>query len=628
MEEGEDGAAKAAVQEQQQRPFNYDVVNVSQGFLLRTAYKKVVKASKLDGFLERRVKQHLLEERQRQERRKQASLTLKAEPTSTSTPAPTPTTPIPLIPTLQIKTEVKPTITEPVVKTDPMRTEGSGLEASGTTGSSKLENQTLSQGEEKGALPPRTNPLGPLGPLSQPADTTSDSTSTGQPGTSTPSLARVTTEQQQTQNLVAPIGAPSSTSQATPPPGGASADGSGLQQGTAPDEPKPASGSVEVTEENGKSHKLETSGQSVKERNSADTDAPVPSALRINGRDADMETELVSNSLAKNQPSTLSNCTEAKVNSLCPAGEGKLPLKDPLRPLLNGDTAPDGEAERTPTHASLQVSPPPSVSREDSGDMPPLKIPKLSNSLQDSAPTLVTSTEHNSTDTERLKSEVMTPKTIGPTPSAADSSLSSVCAEGSGAGGSADSTVVTQVTTTTTTTTVSTESRMVRLATAAPGSVAAVVSSTEKSAVSTLSTSTKTMLTQVSSLATRGQTDSLSVSQERTTRTTSSSSSSTLKGSSVSVTTTSHEHSTRERVRLLKFSRTKKARSGTALPSYRKFVTKSCKKSIFVLPNDDLYKLGRRAGIREVSIFSYNAKPALDIWPYPSPRPTYGITWR
>ncbi|KAK7939046.1 hypothetical protein WMY93_002372 [Mugilogobius chulae] len=90
----------------------------------------------------------------------------------------------------------------------------------------------------------------------------------------------------------------------------------------------------------------------------------------------------------------------------------------------------------------------------------------------------------------------------------------------------------------------------------------------------------------------------------------------------------SKEYSTRERVSLQKFSKGKKLRSGTALPSYRKFVTKSSKKSIFVLPNDDLKRLARRGGFREVPIFNYNAKPALDIWPYPSPRPTYGMTWR
>ncbi|TNM85524.1 hypothetical protein fugu_007795 [Takifugu bimaculatus] len=86
--------------------------------------------------------------------------------------------------------------------------------------------------------------------------------------------------------------------------------------------------------------------------------------------------------------------------------------------------------------------------------------------------------------------------------------------------------------------------------------------------------------------------------------------------------------STKGRVRLLRFSRTKKTRSDTALPSYCKFVTKSNRKSIFVLPHDDLKVLGRRGGFRDVPIFSYNAKPAWDIWPYPSPRPTFGLTWR
>jgi len=97
---------------------------------------------------------------------------------------------------------------------------------------------------------------------------------------------------------------------------------------------------------------------------------------------------------------------------------------------------------------------------------------------------------------------------------------------------------------------------------------------------------------------------------------------------STSSMTVSKEYSTRDRVNLLRFSKCRKARSGTALPSYRKFVTKSSKKSIFVLPNDQLQRLARRAGIREVPIFSYNAKPAPDIWPYPSPRPTFAITWR
>ncbi|XP_075034118.1 nucleosome-remodeling factor subunit BPTF isoform X3 [Mixophyes fleayi] len=102
----------------------------------------------------------------------------------------------------------------------------------------------------------------------------------------------------------------------------------------------------------------------------------------------------------------------------------------------------------------------------------------------------------------------------------------------------------------------------------------------------------------------------------------------TPSGTISSAMTVSKEYSTKDRVRLMKFTKSKKSRSGTALPSYRKFVTKSNKKSIFVLPNDDLKKLSRKGGIREVPTFNYNAKPAHDIWPYPSPRPTFGITWR
>ncbi|KAF3846892.1 hypothetical protein F7725_003970 [Dissostichus mawsoni] len=72
------------------------------------------------------------------------------------------------------------------------------------------------------------------------------------------------------------------------------------------------------------------------------------------------------------------------------------------------------------------------------------------------------------------------------------------------------------------------------------------------------------------------------------------------KTSTSSSMTISKEYSTKDRVSLLRFYKSRKARSGTALPSYRKFVTKSSKKSIFILPNDDLKRMARRAGIREV----------------------------
>lgn len=186
-------------------------------------------------------------------------------------------------------------------------------------------------------------------------------------------------------------------------------------------------------------------------------------------------------------------------------------------------------------------------------------------------------------------------------------------------------TVITEVTTMTST--VATESKTVIKV--AKGDKQTVVSSTENCARSTVTTTTTTV-TKLSTPSPDTGVDTISVKeQSKTVVTTTVTDSLTTAGSTlVTSMTVSKEYSTRDRVKLMKFSRPKKTRSGTALPSYRKFVTKSSKKSIFVLPNDDLKKLARKGGIREVPYFNYNAKPALDIWPYPSPRPTFGITWR
>ncbi|ELW67482.1 Nucleosome-remodeling factor subunit BPTF [Tupaia chinensis] len=185
-------------------------------------------------------------------------------------------------------------------------------------------------------------------------------------------------------------------------------------------------------------------------------------------------------------------------------------------------------------------------------------------------------------------------------------------------------TVITEVTTMTST--VATESKTVIKV--AKGDKQTVVSSTENCAKSTVTTTTTTV-TKLSTPST-GSEDIISVKEQSKTvvTTTVTDSLTTSGGTLVTSMTVSKEYSTRDKVKLMKFSRPKKTRSGTALPSYRKFITKSSKKSIFVLPNDDLKKLARKGGIREVPYFNYNAKPALDIWPYPSPRPTFGITWR
>ncbi|XP_032900063.1 nucleosome-remodeling factor subunit BPTF isoform X13 [Amblyraja radiata] len=188
-------------------------------------------------------------------------------------------------------------------------------------------------------------------------------------------------------------------------------------------------------------------------------------------------------------------------------------------------------------------------------------------------------------------------------------------------------TVVTEMTTTTTT--VSTESKtLVSVAeTSSQSNIPPVLTSVKNCAVSSTTTTTKTF-TKVTSPKLDSTVDALTVSEKTVVTTTVTDSVASPDGVSTTTMTVSKEYSTKDRVKLMRFCRPKKTRSGTALPSYRKFITKSSRKSIFVLPNDDLRKLARRSGIREVQGFNYNAKPALDIWPYPSPRPTFGIAWR
>ncbi|XP_059804287.1 nucleosome-remodeling factor subunit BPTF isoform X13 [Hypanus sabinus] len=188
-------------------------------------------------------------------------------------------------------------------------------------------------------------------------------------------------------------------------------------------------------------------------------------------------------------------------------------------------------------------------------------------------------------------------------------------------------TVVTKMTTTTTT--ISTESKtVVSVAEASPRSNTSTVLTSVKNCAVSSTTTTTTTLTKVTSPSLDSTVDALTVTEKTVVTTTVTDSVATQDGVSTTTMTVSKEYSTKDKVKLMRFSRPKKTRSGTALPSYRKFITKSSKKSIFVLPNDDLKKLARRSGIREVPGFNYNAKPALDIWPYPSPRPTFGIAWR
>ncbi|XP_067860004.1 nucleosome-remodeling factor subunit BPTF isoform X4 [Heptranchias perlo] len=272
---------------------------------------------------------------------------------------------------------------------------------------------------------------------------------------------------------------------------------------------------------------------------------------------------------------------------------------------------------------------------------PRLDNSEIVNSSEGSGLLNVTSDKSLETENEVKPLEIDGPvhkKAVSPSLPAADSTLSKSFSEQNGIQSESDvggvngdhevKMVITKMTTTTTT--ISTESKtVVSVAEAASlqSNIPSVVSSIKNCAVSSTTTTTTT-ITKVNSPKLDSTVDALTVTEKTVVTTTVTDSLATPGGTSITTMTVSKEYSTKDKVKLMRFCRPKKTRSGTALPSYRKFITKSSKKSIFVLPNDDLRKLARRSGIREVPGFNYNAKPALDIWPYPSPRPTFGIAWR
>lgn len=383
------------------------------------------------------------------------------------------------------------------------------------------------------------------------------------------------------------------------------------------------------------------------------------SSFQMNGKDNDIKALSNDDCLVKNTcEAKAGGDIEAKVNNInksIPEHEIKpLTFKESsVKPFMNGDIMGQDTKDKNnmDSKSRLQSSP-----ESESGEslQPPDEVPKCvqkteANQLSPersasigsaSPPTQPVCKENNlNTETESMETEAIEEKKVAPLPvtSCEESSLSSHFADQNGVqtykmeninGESKIKTVITEVTTTTST--VSTESKTVfKVAEtgAASNEKTTVVSSTENCAISTVTTTTVTKLT---TPATDSNSDVISVQEHSKTvvTTTVTDSLTTPEGTLVTSMTVSKEYSTKDKVKLMKFTRPKKTRSGTALPSYRKFVTKSSKKSIFVLPNDDLKKLARRGGIREVPYFNYNAKPALDIWPYPSPRPTFGITWR
>ncbi|KTF79072.1 hypothetical protein cypCar_00039120 [Cyprinus carpio] len=557
---------------QPQQSFWHDVVNVSKGFLLRTAYKKR-KASKLDGLLERRVKQFTIEEKQRLEKLKQ---TTSSKPLTEKIMENKETT----IAAEDQKVKIEGTISE-----TPKSRQAEGVACLAIQEKDSVVKKLDFNQEDEQA---KTNTSGQKNILDIRLNDSCDV-------------------------------APKEHQQKLP-------------------EPELKSGSrVAMSELNGNSQSLDQSlnvkpdktvtettcppedseRKDIIENNENDLDVKRTVPVQVNGKDGLVETEC--KNLTDNvNTKELTNTVGEEIKAISP--------KEPVKSLMNGDATQECLKEWTNSASPQNSDEEKGVTKLDPDYPPPEKVAKLENNIEGSVDSSVSSSvpepssvasepntksevpSHNS-KVEPMQVEEAKPPVPSPVPSAEESSLSSDLTENSSSV-SETTTVITQVTTTTTT--VSTESRMMLtsrdslasnngISTAAPAD--SNVEST--SSVSTLSTTTTTTVTKV--MNSSDQEATLTKECKTTVRKTLIDTTLSPSGSIVKSMT---------------------ARSGTALPSYRKFVTKSSKKSIFVLPNDELKKLARRGGIREVPIFNYNAKPALDIWPYPSPRPTFGITWR
>ncbi|XP_050959277.1 LOW QUALITY PROTEIN: nucleosome-remodeling factor subunit BPTF [Labeo rohita] len=577
--------AKDSALNQPQQSFWHDVVNVSEGFLLRTAYKKM-KASKLDGLLERRVKQFTIEEKQRLEKLKQGTgskpLTEKITENKETTFA-----------AEDQKVKIEGTLSE-----TPKSRQTEGVACLAIQEKDNVVKKLDFNQEDEQA---KTNTSGQKNILDVRLNDVSDVASKEH-------QQKLPEPEPKTGNRVA-MSELNGNSQSLDQSLNAKPDKT-VTETTCPPEDSERKDTIENNE------------------NDLDVKRTVP--VQVNGKDGLVDTE------CKN---LTDNVNTEEIKAISP--------KEPVKSLMNGDATQECLKEWTnstlPQVNSIEEK---GLTELDSDYPPPQKVAKVENSIEEpvdssvsssvpepssvaSEPNAESEVPSHSSKVEPMQVEETKPPVPSPVPSAEESSLSSDLTENSSSVGET-TTVITQVTTTTTT--VSTESRMVltsRDSLASNNGISPSIPADPKvestSSVSKLSTTTTTTVTKV-----MNSSEEATLTKECKTTVTKTliDARSSPSGSTVKSMTVSQEYSTRDRVRLLKFSRTKKTRSGTALPSYRKFVTKSSKKSIFVLPNDELKKLARRGGIREVPIFNYNAKPALDIWPYPSPRPTFGITWR
>uniref|UniRef100_A0A1A8F3K0 Bromodomain PHD finger transcription factor n=1 Tax=Nothobranchius korthausae TaxID=1143690 RepID=A0A1A8F3K0_9TELE len=640
-----------------QRPFNYDVVDVSKGFLTRIAYKRKVKTSKLDGLLERRVKQQIIEEGQRQQ-------------LSASKPPGSPA----------VSSCLVPALSTPVRPRSPLRPHALARTQLTLEGAVKVEETPYApppESDEAGGNAVKL-PKAPPPPVSDSTPTGSCNTGAGEnsglPLDQTTSvhqeLEERTTRLKETSSeglgqeaiklsdvsksesvevgssLKQLIASVTSNVTRAERSGNAGSDfvkthcsGQKIGENTfhfkpVEKNPETVSSGLSGSEGNGLGPEQNQGNTQDCGYNGTKPVSPLP---QVNGNDG-LEGERV---LSLNN-GVLTDRPQPQLNNIGKAEEPKLAvsLKDGSQQKLfvNGDSAPvnDIVAVKEPSSDSGVEG---KVPMSDQDYEPSTKMTKLET---DPVGARCILQNHNSSAFNTMKPKsVPVVKIIrmapSPVPSAEESSLSDDFNDENSNSGSTEPfrTIVTQVTSTSTTTVVSTEMKISKVPLKASSESTSPVASMEASAVSTLSTMTKTTVTKICSSELDGPLDSQSglVTQEqRTTQSAcfqASTTDSRGKTTLSSVAGSQEEcSSTKGCVRLLKFSRMKKMRSDTALPSYRKFVTKSSRRSIFVLPHDDLKVLARRGGFREVPVFSYNAKPAQDIWPYPSPRPTFGITWR
>ncbi|XP_060724657.1 nucleosome-remodeling factor subunit BPTF-like isoform X2 [Tachysurus vachellii] len=535
MDDGK-GSGDAPVKQEQEEPnpIFYDLVNVSEGFLLRTAYKKKVSPAKLDELLEHRVKQQVIEERQ-----KKSAIC---------------TNPKVVIQRLKFKMEPHGAVAciQPEVKSDAKKI--TGTEEVTKEPVLSLEHSISQEAGRNGSTGENEGQVGLVG------------------GGNTPRLSQTQSSIQKTTPLF---------------PGVTCKQSVGVNDTSL-------SESCTVLPSFGSSSEQKVfntvNQQSLGENRDCyrDQESKGNSSLFLQNSRQDVKEPVPEDTLTSRVVNKLNDRTIEEDKKV-------LLLKDPLKPLLNGGTILGGDLKR--------------ISNTDASGgnleyLPPQKVPRLGVTVEDlalSSPTIPKSEppldhkEHNSMEARLDEDDKVSQGIVVPSPvlSAEESSLSNDFVEDTSSRDSCTTTMVPQVTTTITATT---KSQTIRSST--------VMEST----VFTLTTATKPKVKQ----------------ETKTTL----ASSSTENSSLVVSKAVTRVQSTRERVQLIRFSSTKKVRSETALPSYCKFETNSSKKSIFILPGEELKKLARKGGFREVSVFNYNAKPAPEFWPYPSPRPTFGITWR